>query len=59
MLVCQNCGNRFGVNDVEVIKGGCNPVPVFKEDKTDDGEYIVINKDFLEESKELFVSWKR
>lgn len=58
-LVCQNCGNRFGVDDVEVVRGGCNPVPVLQEDKSDDGEYITINKDFLGESKELFASWKR
>jgi len=58
-LVCQNCGNRFGVDDVEVVRGGCNPVPIMKENKTDDGENIVINKDFLEANKELFVSWKR
>ncbi len=58
-LVCQNCGNKFGVEDVEIVRGGCNPVPIMQEYKTDDGEYIIINKDFLEENKELFVGWKR
>lgn len=27
-LVCQNCGNRFHVNDMQVVRGGCNPVPL-------------------------------
>lgn len=58
-LVCQNCGNVFGVDDVEVIKGGCNPVPVLGESKTDDGEYITVKKEFLESSKDLFADWKR
>lgn len=58
-LVCQNCGNVFGVNDVEIVKGGCNPVPVLQENKTDDGEYITVKKEFLEASKDLFAKWKR
>ena len=58
-LVCQNCGNVFSVDDVEIVKGGCNPVPVLKENKTDDGEYITVKKEFLEASKDLFADWKR
>ncbi|MDR2144310.1 MAG: DUF2318 domain-containing protein, partial [Treponema sp.] len=26
VLVCQNCGNRFRMSQVEVRSGGCNPV---------------------------------
>lgn len=58
-VVCQNCGNVFGVDDIEKIKGGCNPVPVMQENKTEDGEYITIEKEFLEANKELFADWKR
>ncbi|HQK54681.1 MAG: DUF2318 domain-containing protein [Clostridia bacterium] len=58
-VVCQNCGNVFGVDDIEVIKGGCNPVPVMQENKTEDGEYITIKKEFLEANNELFAEWKR
>lgn len=58
-LVCQNCGNVFGVDDVEVVRGGCNPVPVLEENKTDDGEYISIKKEFLEGNKDLFANWKK
>jgi len=58
-LVCQNCGNVFGVDDVEVVRGGCNPVPVMKDNKTDDGEYITVKRDFLAANKDLFSDWKR
>ena len=40
VLVCQNCGNRFSAEQVELIKGGCNPVPIDSENKTDDGTTI-------------------
>ncbi len=58
-LVCQNCGNVFGVDDVEVVRGGCNPVPVLEENKTDDGDYIIVKKEFLESSKDFFANWKK
>mgnify|MGYP000882016644 FL=1 len=58
-LVCQNCSNRFKLSQVEKIKGGCNPVPILDENKTDDGSNITISKDFLEQSKDLFGNWRR
>lgn len=57
-LVCQNCGNKFSVDQIEKIKGGCNPVPVLAEDKTDDGNTITISKEYLESQKEFFLNWK-
>ncbi|WP_027630778.1 DUF2318 domain-containing protein [Ruminiclostridium cellobioparum] len=58
-LVCQNCGNRFSMDMVEQQRGGCNPIPILKEDKTDDGTNITISKDFIEQNKELFTdNWK-
>lgn len=57
-LVCQNCGNRFKIEQVEKIKGGCNPVPIMKENKTDDGTSITISQAYLEQAKDLFASWK-
>ncbi|SEV84012.1 DUF2318 domain-containing protein [[Clostridium] fimetarium] len=57
-LVCQNCGNRFKADQVEVSKGGCNPVPIFDADKTVDGTNITIAKSFLEKSKTMFAKWK-
>lgn len=57
-LVCQNCGNRFTMDRVEVESGSCNPWPIFDKDKTVTDESITISKDFLEKSKEIFKDWK-
>jgi uncharacterized membrane protein len=57
--VCQNCGNRFRLSQVEVRSGGCNPVPIFSKDKTVDSEKIVISKDYLKQAKGIFARWKR
>ena len=57
-LVCQNCGNRFGMDDVEVTKGGCNPVPITSEYKTVSDDTITISKDFLAQATEIFANWK-
>ncbi len=58
VLVCQNCGNRFQADQVEKIKGGCNPVPIMKENKTVDGTNITISKDFFAQNEGLFSNWK-
>jgi len=58
-LICQNCGNRFHIDQIEKIKGGCNPVPVLEADKTDTGNYIAISKDFLITQKQYFINWKK
>lgn len=58
-LVCQNCGNRFQLDQIEKIKGGCNPVPIMNEDKTEDDDYIVISHAFLEENQGLFANWRK
>ncbi|MCX7747581.1 MAG: DUF2318 domain-containing protein [Clostridia bacterium] len=57
-LVCQNCGNRFKMDMVEMERGGCNPVPILKENKKDDGTNIVISKDFIAQNKGMFENWK-
>jgi uncharacterized membrane protein len=58
VLVCQNCGNRFRMDQVEVQSGGCNPVPIFAENKTVTDESITVSKDFLTEAKVIFENWK-
>ncbi len=58
VLVCQNCGNRFSMNDVEVTKGGCNPVPITAEHKTVTDESITISYDFLNEARVIFANWR-
>jgi uncharacterized membrane protein len=59
VLVCQNCGNRFRMSQVEVRSGGCNPVPIFKDYKTVTDTTITISKDYLKEAKVIFARWKR
>lgn len=58
-LVCQNCGNRFSTDDVEVTRGGCNPVPITSENKTVEGDSIIISKEFLTQAQEIFSNWKK
>lgn len=57
-LVCQNCGNRFTMDRVEVESGGCNPVPIFSQYKTVKDDTITIPYDFLNEAKTIFSNWK-
>ena len=59
VLVCQNCGNRFKTSQVEVQSRGCNPWPIFPEDKTVTDTSITISYDFLSASIKVFENWKR
>jgi len=56
-LVCQNCGNRFLASDVEIAKGGCNPVPVFSDQKTVDASNIIISGEYLKSAVAIFQDW--
>jgi len=59
VLICQNCGQRFRTNQVEVKAGGCNPLPIFAKDKTDTDKTITIKLDFLRQAKEIFENWSK
>ncbi len=58
-LVCQNCGNRFHIDQIERIKGGCNPVPITAELKTDLGDSIGISRQLMAAAKDFFRYWKK
>lgn len=58
-LVCQNCQNAFTVDQVEVESGGCNPWPIFPQDKTETADEIRISYDFLAKSQRIFAKWKK
>ncbi len=58
VLVCQNCGNRFSMDEVEVTRGGCNPVPISAEYKSETDEAITISYDFLDEARVIFSNWR-
>lgn len=34
-MICENCGQRFASNRINVVKGGCNPAPLDREVKGD------------------------
>lgn len=57
-LVCQNCGNRFSIDQIEKIRNGCNPIPILDEDKTDDGNNLVISKSYMSKNINYFSNWK-
>jgi uncharacterized membrane protein len=59
VLICQNCGNRFRMSQVEVRSGGCNPVPIFPQYKTVTDKTITVPEEFLKEAKQIFARWKR
>ncbi|NLE23734.1 MAG: DUF2318 domain-containing protein [Clostridiaceae bacterium] len=59
MVVCQNCGNKFSMDMIEVQRGGCNPIPIMSDDKTDSGDIITISGEFIKQNKGLFTeNWK-
>lgn len=57
-LVCQNCGNKFTMDQVEVISGGCNPVPILPENKTVTDDTITVPLSFLQEATVIFSNWR-
>lgn len=57
-IVCQNCRNRFTVDQIEVEVGGCNPYPIFDENKTVTEDSILISYDYLKNTTEVFANWK-
>lgn len=59
VFVCQNCGNRFRLDQIEKVKGGCNPIPITSKDKTDLGDSIGISKQYLASVAPYFVRWKK
>jgi uncharacterized membrane protein len=58
-LICQNCGFHFTAEQVEVPGGGCNPYPIFEENKTVTDGSIEISYDFLKASAGIFAHWSK
>lgn len=57
-LICQNCGNQFAADQVEIVRGGCNPVPIFEENKVVTADSITISNEFLKQTSNIFANWK-
>lgn len=58
ILQCQNCGNLFALDQIELERGGCNPVPITGDEKSDDGDSITIPYQTLEDNADFFKNWK-
>lgn len=57
---CQNCGNLFNLDMIGQERGGCNPIPITSEERTEsDNGSIVIPASFLEDNAALFNNWKK
>ena len=59
VLVCQNCGRRFRMSQVERQAGGCNPAPIFPANKTVTDSTITISMEYLSQARGIFASWKQ
>ncbi|MDR1837689.1 MAG: DUF2318 domain-containing protein [Treponema sp.] len=59
LLVCQNCGNRYRMSQVERQAGGCNPVPIFPANKTVTTDTITISREYLRQTRAVFARWRR
>jgi uncharacterized membrane protein len=57
-LVCQNCGNRFTGDAVGVTGGGCNPVPITEQERSERDGVIAIPGTLLAEARTIFENWK-
>ncbi|BCN31951.1 DUF2318 domain-containing protein [Anaeromicropila herbilytica] len=58
VLTCQNCGNQFSVDDIGMIRGGCNPVPISDDEKKVTDTSIIISKATLKQYEGIFDNWK-
>ena len=56
VLTCQNCGNRFGLDSVGRVAGGCNPKPV--GDYVEADGVVVIPTAELASVAPAFKNWK-
>lgn len=59
VLVCQNCGNRFNISQIEKEKNGCNPIPILEENKSVSGDTITIPASVLSQNVKYFSKWKK
>lgn len=53
-FICQNCMNAFPTDRIGIERGGCNPIPISFDERKDEGEKIILTKEFVEGYKENF-----
>lgn len=50
-MICNNCGQAFPSNRINVLQGGCNPAPI---DRTVEGDRVLIRAAALEQGAYYF-----
>ena len=50
-MVCSNCGSRFPSNQINVVRGGCNPSPLTREVQ---GDTVIIRVTDIEAGAQYF-----
>lgn len=56
---CQNCGNIYSAEMIEQERGGCNPVPIMADEKTQTDTEITIPLKLIKDNAERFANWKK
>jgi uncharacterized membrane protein len=51
LMVCNNCGQVFPSEKINVLKGGCNPAPLTR---TVEGDYLVLKSKDIDEGSFYF-----
>ena len=59
LLICNNCKNQFSIDDIEVVRDGCNPIPITGVSKSEDDTNITISGAFLKENNFYFARWEK
>lgn len=58
-LICNNCRNVFSIEDVEIVRGGCNPIPITGINKVENAETITVSGQFLKDNNFYFARWQK
>ena len=58
VLVCQKCKKRYRMEVIETKTGGCNPISIFPENKTETDSTITISKEYLTQARAMFKNWE-
>lgn len=56
---CQNCGNIYSADMIEQERGGCNPVPIMSDEKTETDTEVIIPLKLIKENAPRFENWKK
>lgn len=54
-LECQNCKNKFHIDQIGEEVGGCNPAPVIEKEET--SNQIILDKSYVDTYIEKFENW--